>query len=169
VENLLSNLLSSGETHGVSKQFCVRGFRIAFLIASAGMFTAGCGLRPQGEAFRPEVVAGDRGVIYVFRDMRRLVNRPLRVFIDQHEVGPLDAGAYHAAAVEPGPHLVRVEGSAEGSREVEVRAGESAYVRIVARRFRPRQPMLEVPDDDRARALIARTSRRAAEPMSGAP
>lgn len=133
---------------------------------------AGCLARPSGEPFRPEVVPDGSAVIYVFRDVQRVRNRPMRVLVDQVDAGDLAAGQYLALAVEPGTHLVRVAANAEGSREVTLRAGESAYVRVVARRFRPRQPKVDVPDDDRARTLIARTFRApgvrdSAEPAIG--
>lgn len=128
------------------------------VVAAGGCSTStGVGDTP----FRPELVPENDGVIYVYRDVRRMRNRALRVVVDQRDIGALEAGRYLAIAVTPGAHLVRVTGVTEEAREITVRAGESAYVRVLSKRFRARQPRLELPDADRARAQIATTARAA--------
>lgn len=136
------------------------------LVLFIGLGTSGlaaCAARPSGEPFRPEVVDPGRAVIYIFREPRNLRSPPMRVVVDQRPVGRLRAGAYIPVVVEPGSHLVRVEGLAEASREVAVEPGGSAYLRIGTPRVRRRLPVIDEPDPDTGRRLIAETIRADAD------
>lgn len=125
---------------------------------------AGCAARPSGEPFRPAVVEPGRAVIYVFREPRNLRSPPMRVVVDQRPVGRLRAGRYMPVIVDPGFHLVRVEGLTEAAREVEVEPGGSAYLRIGTPRVRRRLPVIDQPDAETGRRLISETVRDDTEP-----
>jgi hypothetical protein len=128
-------------------------------IASAGVLLLavlgslpGCGSARRAGSFEPEVVAGDRAAIYIYRE--RGVGGTVRIVLDQRDAFDLRPGDYAARVVKPGEHIVRAEGASSVARTVSVAAGDAAYVEVSAGAL-ARHPSLATPDEDTARERIA--------------
>src|SRR5262245_442229 len=85
-------------------------------IVAVLILSAACAGARRGEAFRPEVVAGDQAAMYVYCD--RSAGTAVRVFVDQQDAGELRPGEYIVRVVKPGEHFVRVEGSSSMARSM---------------------------------------------------
>ena len=96
-------------------------------VALAGVGCAGAGRSADG--FQPEVVEPTRAVLYIYREPR-FGGKPVRVFVNQDPVGELRPGQYMVWIVTPGSFLVRAEGQASAARQVVLREGDAAYLRI---------------------------------------
>jgi hypothetical protein len=129
----------------------------AAVLVWAFLLGAGCA-GPKGPAFRPEVIEPARAVIYVYRPPRSWAGRAVGVSIDQREVGRLDAGQHLAVQVDPGEHVIRVEGSSDAVREVRLIEGDSAFLEVRASAWDER-PAITLLDEEAARRRIAHTGR----------
>lgn len=128
--------------------------------AAAAAMATGCGARPRGPAFQPEIVDPGKAVVYVFRDPKAGLNpAPVLISIDQHEVGELDPGQYVAKVVAPGEHLVRAERGRGTVLSATVVKGDVVYFRVTTPPFKGRAPVLEIMDSETARRSIAGTTR----------
>ncbi len=128
---------------------------LLFLLVLAIVLTA-CSAQPH-KGFRPEFVGTGGAVIYVYRPKAPLSRRPAEVYLDQRHVGTLGQGMYLPLHVTPGEHHVRAEARASAARRVEVRPGESAYLRLTVRRM-GRSVVLEETDPDAALDRLAHAS-----------
>lgn len=98
------------------------GAIVLFAVACAGCAGAGSRL------FEPEVAEGElSAVIYVYRP-RGGGSTPLRVFLDQRDLGLIRSGTYMPVPVAPGTHLVRVESRSEVVREVRLIQQDSVFL-----------------------------------------
>lgn len=129
---------------------------VALLLILLAALLQGCATSPSGDAFQPEIVEPSRAVMYIYREPG-FGGRPVRVFINQELAGELNRGQYLARTVEPGNYIIRVEADSSMAREIRVRAGDAAYVRILGNH----KPTIDEPETEVARRGIARTVRLA--------
>jgi hypothetical protein len=126
------------------------------LVTIAMFSVPGCSSTPKGEPFRPEVIAGDQAVIYVFRE--RGMGRAVRIVLDQHDVGELRTGEYLVRVVKPGEHFIRAEGVSSVAVDVNLLEGDAAYVQVDTWGLGG-HPALTMPDERAARQRIAGSAR----------
>lgn len=137
---------------------CWAGALLTVLIATGCRGGGGGSARSGPESFRPEPLAGNEAVIYVFRNARGMGSPSYRLYVNQEDLGELRSGHYRSVVVVPGEHLVRVVSKIDGTREVVVGPGESAYVHVTNERFQKKRPIVEVLGTEEGRRMIARSS-----------
>jgi hypothetical protein len=138
-----------------------RGGALGVVLAAAVLGTVAPGCAGRGEKFRPAFAQEGEAVIYVFRLGGPLMGGPVDVVIDQEPVLPLARGEYFAYGVQPGEHLIRVEGGSSAVARVVLQAGESVFVELVTQTLGGK-PDLEVRQEEEGRLLIEGTREAAA-------
>ncbi len=119
----------------------------------------GCAGSRSGEDFRPATLRPDQAVIYVFRQSnRRLRKRSVQVIVNQMPVGDLYPGEYIEDVVAPGEYLIRVESDASMVRRVKLEPGDCVYFEVTTASANSK-PVIDTPEPDLARRLIAGTVR----------
>ncbi|MEM1331775.1 MAG: hypothetical protein AAGG07_14620 [Planctomycetota bacterium] len=124
---------------------------------SAAALTA-CSSGGGSEPFRPVEVAPDQAALYIYRADRSFDGPPVRVRVDQEDVGQLRAGEHLALVVEPGERLISAEGRGSAARAVRVLDGKAAFIEIVASGFED-FVAIDLPTPEQAQRVIARTDR----------
>jgi hypothetical protein len=76
--------------------------------------------------------AADKATVYVYANAHaRMMKRAAApVFLDDHEVAILDGSRYFVLRLEPGAHTFRSKDKKKGGAEIEVKAGETYYLRL---------------------------------------
>ncbi len=134
----------------------MRARRAAMAMLAA--LSVGACAGPHGPAFRPEVVDLGRSVIYIYRPPRQWAGPTVGIYLDQRFLGRLDAGQYVACTVDPGERIVRVEAGGDAVREVDLTAGDSAYLEVHSG-YWSAGPTIDPVDEQAARERIAQTGR----------
>jgi hypothetical protein len=132
-------------------------FGVAFLIE-------GCaGSRP-GEAFQAATLKPDQAVIYVYRESSsRMRRRPVQVIVNQVPLGDVYPGEYLQDIVPAGEYLVRVESNSSMVRRVRLQAGDCVYFQVTTEGASSK-PVIETPEPDLARRVIAGLTRPVSQP-----
>lgn len=119
------------------------------------------GCASSGGHFEPAQVRPEEAVIYVFRaSNRHLRQSPIQVFVNQQQIGELYPGEYLAHVAPAGEFLVRAESNTSMVRSVKLAAGDSVIMQVTTGTF-DKKPVLEIPETEIARRLIAGTRRAA--------
>jgi hypothetical protein len=136
-----------------------RRFPLVFAaIAIASPLVSGCA-SGRGEPFQSSMLQADQAVIYVFRtSSSRVRKRPVQVFVNQAPLSELYPGEYIEDVVTPGEYLVRVESESSMVRSVKLNPGDVIYLQITTVGLN-KKPVMETPESDLARRLIAGTTR----------
>lgn len=138
--------------------FCVRR-ATALAVVGLGLVLEGCVGSRDGEPFRPSTLRPDQAVIYVFRQANgRVRKRSVQVVVNQQPVGDLYPGEYIEDVVPPGEYLVRVESDSSMVRGITLRPGDCVYFEVTTEAVNSK-PVIETPEADLARRLIAGTTR----------
>lgn len=133
------------------------------LLVGVCILFEGCAASRSGEPFRPATLRPDQAVIYVYRQSnRRLRKRPVQVIVNQVPLGEVYPGEYLEDVVTPGEYLIRVESDSSMVRAVKLAPGDCVYFDVATEAVNSK-PVIDTPEPDLARRLIAGT-RRAGQP-----
>lgn len=137
----------------------VRRVSMLSLVLGVLSLPAGCAGNRAGEAFQPSMLGPDQAVIYIFRSASsRVRQKPVQIVVNQSPLCELYPGQFIEDVVAPGEYLVRVESNSSSVRQVKLLAGEAAYLQVTTAGLNL-NPVMETPEPDLARRLIAGTTR----------
>lgn len=101
----------------------------------AGLLLSGC--IASGPSFQPEAfVPPNKSVVYAYRPMALVaIGECWRVYVDETQLGCINAGGYFRYELEPGRHTMGKKSAIGGPMhhplEIETQGGKSYFVKVV--------------------------------------
>lgn len=124
----------------------------------------GCAGTRSGEPFQSATLRPDQAVIYVYRQANnRVRKRPVQVIVNQAPLGDVYPGEYIEDVVPAGEYLIRVESDSSMVRRVRLQPGDCVYFQVTTEGANSK-PVMETPEAELARRLIAGTTRATQQP-----